>query len=137
MSTTATQFDIDTPEAWYSDAEATFGDRLAGARDAMGLSQAALAKHMGIKTRTLQAWEQDMAEPRANKLQMVSGLLNVSIPWLLTGQGEGVSAPGEDVVTDNDIRALLVELRQLRHETLKSAERMAVLEKRLGAWAQA
>ena len=92
---------------------------------------------MGIKTKTLQAWEQDLAEPRANKLQMVAGLLNVSMPWLLTGMGEGLSAPGEEPVTDDDIRTLLVELRQLRQETLKSAERMAVIEKRLSAWASA
>ena len=128
MSMNVTPFEPSEPDAWYSDAEATFGDRLA---------QAALAKRMGIKTKTLQAWEQDLAEPRANKLQMVAGLLNVSMPWLLTGMGEGLSAPGEEPVTDDDIRTLLVELRQLRQETLKSAERMAVIEKRLSAWASA
>ena len=137
MSMNVTPFEPSEPDAWYSDAEATFGDRLAGAREAAGLTQAALAKRMGIKTKTLQAWEQDLAEPRANKLQMVAGLLNVSMPWLLTGMGEGLSAPGEDPVTDDDIRTLLVELRQLRQETLKSAERMAVIEKRLSAWASA
>ena len=137
MSMNVTPFEPSEPDAWYSDAEATFGDRLAGAREAAGLTQAALAKRMGIKTKTLQAWEQDLAEPRANKLQMVAGLLNVSMPWLLTGMGEGISAPGEDPVTDDDIRMLLVELRQLRQETLKSAERMAVIEKRLSAWASA
>ena len=137
MSMNVTPFEPSEPDAWYSDAEATFGDRLAGAREAAGLTQAALAKRMGIKTKTLQAWEQDLAEPRANKLQMVAGLLNVSMPWLLTGMGEGLSAPGEEPVTDDDIRTLLVELRQLRQETLKSAERMAVIEKRLSAWASA
>lgn len=137
MSMNVTPFEPSEPDAWYSDAEATFGDRLAGAREAAGLTQTALAKRMGIKTKTLQAWEQDLAEPRANKLQMVAGLLNVSMPWLLTGIGEGLSAPGEEPVTDDDIRTLLVELRQLRQETLKSAERMAVIEKRLSAWASA
>ncbi len=137
MSMNVTPFEPSEPDAWYSDAEATFGDRLAGAREAAGLTQAALSKRMGIKTKTLQAWEQDLAEPRANKLQMVAGLLNVSMPWLLTGMGEGLSAPGEEPVTDDDIRTLLVELRQLRQETLKSAERMAVIEKRLSAWASA
>lgn len=123
-------------DEWYSDATATFGDRLAAAREAMGMSQAALAKRLGIKTKTVQAWEHDTAEPRANKLQMLAGLLNVSMRWLLTGVGEGVSAPAGEPGTVEDFRELLVELRQLRQEALRSAERMALLEKRLSAWAQ-
>lgn len=119
--------------AWYSDAASTFGDRLAGAREAMGLSQAGLAKRIGIKTKSLRSWEQDLSEPRANKLQMLSGLLNVSIPWLLTGEGEGIAAPNEKPAVE-DYRALMIELRQLRQETLNTADRMAALEKRLSAW---
>ena len=80
---------------WFSDEAATFGDRVAAARRALGLSQERLARKLGVKLRTLANWENDMAEPRANKLQMLAGLLNVSLSWLLTGQGEGVAAPDE------------------------------------------
>ena len=71
-----------------------------------------------------------LSEPRANKLQTLSGILNVSIPWLLTGEGVGVDidpaeGPGPDAA------ALLAEIRVLRTEMLRTAERMGVIEKRL------
>jgi HTH-type transcriptional regulator, cell division transcriptional repressor len=50
---------------WFSADATTFGDRLAGAREAAGLSQAALAKRIGLKTATMEAWENDVKEPRA------------------------------------------------------------------------
>ena len=75
---------------WYSEEAATFGDRVTGAREALGLSEDALARKLGVKLKTVRAWEGDLAEPRANKLQMLAGILNVSIMWLLTGQGDGL-----------------------------------------------
>ena len=114
---------------WYSNETATFGDRLAAAREALGMSEKDLARRLGIALKTLQSWEADTSEPRANKLQMLAGLLNVSIKWLLTGEGEGVAAPGEAVTTD--VAALLAELRQLRGEAMATADRLGVIEKRL------
>mgnify|MGYP001185206541 CR=1 FL=1 len=55
---------------WYAGDTTTFGDRLAGAREANLLTQAQLAKNLGIKLATLKAWEQDLSEPRANRLQI-------------------------------------------------------------------
>ena len=78
-----------TDDDYYSDDAATFGDRLAAAREALGLSQAQLASRSGVRLSTIQNWEGDRSEPRANKLQMIAGILNVSMIWLLTGQGEG------------------------------------------------
>ena len=101
---------------WYSEANATFGDRLAAARDAAGMNQAELAKRLGVKVKTLRGWENDLAEPRANRLQMLAGLLNVSIVWLLTGEGDGVDAPVEAADPNSDSRNLLLEIRQLRTE---------------------
>jgi HTH-type transcriptional regulator, cell division transcriptional repressor len=122
-----------TPETgtgWYSDAAATFGDRITAAREAVGLSQEDLARRLGVKLKTIRAWEEDLAEPRANKLQMLAGLLNVSIRWLLTGEGEGVAAPDEGQVPA-EISALLVELRDVKTQLLRSADRVALIEKRL------
>ena len=39
-------------EDWYGEASATFGDRLAGAREAAGLSQEALAAKLGVMPST-------------------------------------------------------------------------------------
>jgi len=72
---------------WYGAETATFGDRLAGAREAAGLSQEELATRLGVRLETLIGWEEDAADPRANRLQMLAGMLNVSLMWLLTGEG--------------------------------------------------
>ncbi|CUH59620.1 XRE family transcriptional regulator [Thalassobacter stenotrophicus] len=116
---------------WYSEANATFGDRLAAARDAAGMNQAELAKRLGVKVKTLRGWENDLAEPRANRLQMLAGLLNVSIVWLLTGEGDGVDAPVEAADPNSDSRNLLLEIRQLRTEASSLADRLGHVEKRL------
>ncbi|RMD94102.1 MAG: XRE family transcriptional regulator [Alphaproteobacteria bacterium] len=125
--------DIDSggEESWYSDGIATFGDRLAAAREAVGLTQAELARRLGVKLKTLQGWENDLAEPRANKLQMLAGLLNVSIVWLLTGEGEGVSPPDEQAAVPEEMGALLGEIRALKAELVRTAERLGRAEKRL------
>ncbi|KPP84990.1 MAG: putative transcription factor [Rhodobacteraceae bacterium HLUCCA08] len=116
---------------WYSEEQATFGDRLAGAREAAGLSQKDLARRMGIKLSTLRNWEDDLNEPRANKLQMAAGVLGVSIRWLLTGEGDGPDAPDAVAALGADAHALLAEMRTLRAQMLAGAERMGQLEKRL------
>jgi transcriptional regulator with XRE-family HTH domain len=77
-------------------------------------------------------WENDISEPRANKLQMVAGVLNVSLTWLLAGEGEGLAAPAEaGALADHDAQKVLAEIRQLRSEIARSADRLAVLEKHL------
>jgi transcriptional regulator with XRE-family HTH domain len=125
----------DGQSGWYSDETATFGDRLAAAREKVGLSQEHFARKLGIKLKTVRAWENDLAEPRANKLQMMAGLLNVSIIWLLTGEGEGVAAPGDQDLPQ-DMAPLLLEMRSLRSDLTRTAERLALLEKRLRGMVQ-
>lgn len=115
---------------WYGPEAATFGDRVAAAREAAGMTQAQLARRLGVKKTTLTGWEQDLSEPRANKLIMMAGLLNVSMGWLLTGEGEGMDAPAGEQVPQ-DLAAILTELRQLREEMRGNVERAARLEKRL------
>lgn len=116
---------------WFGPEAATFGDRVAAAREAADMTQAQLARRLGIKKSTLMGWEQDLSEPRANKLSMVSGLLNVSMSWLLTGEGEGMSEPADVDLAVGDFAAVLNELRALRNEMRSNAERAARLEKKL------
>ena len=117
----------------WSDEAATFGDRLALAREHAGMDQAQLARRLGVKLQTLQNWETDRAEPRANRLQMLAGLLNVSIVWLMTGSGAGAPVPGDGLVegVPSEMRELLGELRELRRLQGRLAERTGLLEKRL------
>ncbi len=118
-------------EGWYSDERATFGDRLAAARDAAGLSQKDLAKRLGVKSKTIAGWENDVSEPRANRLQMLAGLLNVSLMWLLNGEGDGVAAPTEEPALNHDARLVLRQVRELRRDVDNTASRLARLEKNL------
>jgi HTH-type transcriptional regulator, cell division transcriptional repressor len=117
---------------WYSDKQATLGDRLAAAREATGLSQSALATRLGVRQKTLRGWESDLSEPRANRLQMLAAMLGVSLRWLLTGEGEGVSPPvPAEESSDAVVVQTLSDIRVLRGELLKMSERMGQLEKRL------
>jgi transcriptional regulator with XRE-family HTH domain len=116
---------------WYGPEAATFGDRVAGAREQAGMTRAQLARRLGVKKATLSAWEEDLSEPRANKLSMMAGLLNVSIMWLLTGEGDGMSAPVEEASEAPDFSDILAELRAIRSELRANAERAARLEKKL------
>lgn len=116
---------------WYSEEAATFGDRLARAREDAGLTQAALAGKIGVKTTVIAGWEHDLKEPRANRLQMLSGILGVSLTWLLTGEGEGPEAPVDDAPLSTDLTDLLAEMRVLRAQMQQSGEKLGQLEKRM------
>lgn len=121
----------DGDAGWYSNDAATFGDRLAAGREAVGMTQAVLARRLGVKLGTLQNWENDLSEPRANKLQMVAGLLNVSLMWLLTGEGDGLDAPDAITEAQPGLADIKAEVSAMRLEALRTARRLGQLEKRL------
>jgi HTH-type transcriptional regulator, cell division transcriptional repressor len=119
-------------ENWYSDDHATLGDRLAAARDASGMTQSGLAQRLGVRVKTLRDWENDVSEPRANRLQMLAALLGVSLRWLLTGEGDDVTPPDQEgSQPDPKLQATLAELRSLRGEILRMGEKLGRLEKSL------
>ena len=115
---------------WFGPDAATFGDRVVGARENSNMTQGQLSRRLGIKLATLQAWEEDRSEPRANKLQMLSGMLNVSLPWLLSGQGIGPDEPIQEPV-QNDISVILLEMRSIKTQMNQTADRLSRLEKQL------
>ena len=115
---------------WFGPDAATFGDRVVGARENSNMTQGQLSRRLGIKLATLQAWEEDRSEPRANKLQMLSGMLNVSLPWLLSGQGIGPDEPIQEPV-QNDISIILLEMRSIKTQMNQTADRLSWLEKQL------
>jgi transcriptional regulator with XRE-family HTH domain len=116
---------------WYAEEHATFGDRLAAAREALGMSQKELAAKLGVKLDTVERWEDDQSEPRANKLNMLAGLLNVSMRWLLTGEGEGLDGPVDEEVLPADLQSLMAEIRVLQATLSRVATRLGKVEKRL------
>ena len=123
--------DETTTTDWYGPEVATFGDRVAAAREYAGMSQADLAKRLGVRLPTLRGWEDDLSEPRANRLSMLAGMLNVSMTWLITGVGAGVDSPDTRQPQSAQVNDILDDMRSLRAEMLRNAEAMGLLEKRL------
>lgn len=74
----------------------TLGNRIEHARIAKGLNLAQLARRLVIKSSTLKNWESDNSEPRANKLNMIAGVLGVTLFWLMTGDGENDEIDNEE-----------------------------------------
>lgn len=118
---------------WYGPETATFGDRLAGAREAAGLSQADLAAKLGVRLETLESWEDDASDPRANRLSKLAGLLGVSMMWLLTGEGEGLEGPPEAGADPGSERETVREIRAIRAVLEELDARLGRLERRLVA----
>ena len=116
---------------WYGPETATFGDRLSAAIEKSGMTQKLVAKRLGIKLVTLKSWEQDISEPRANRLSMLAGLLGVSVMWLLHGEGDGVEHSDKEHQVSPEINDILFEIRAVQTGLLSSADKLAKLEKQL------
>lgn len=99
-----------------SAADHTLGGRIQLARDAKGLSIAQLARRAGVLVKTLENWERDRSEPRANKLFMLAGVLDVPPLWLLGGE---VAEAGFDVDLDEtaDLASKVERLIKLHERT--------------------
>ena len=93
----------------------TMGGRLSRAREASGMTVKQLAWRLGVRTTTIKAWESDRSQPRANRLAMLAGILNVSPCWVLHGIG---TAPVENEPEMIDgVGAQLELLKSLHAET--------------------
>ena len=94
----------------------TFGGRLSRARAASGLTTKELAWRIGVGSPTVRAWECDRSQPSALRMNRLSGLLNVSLSWLLHGMG---TAPtdSEDETAAEVVGEQLAKLKLLHAET--------------------
>lgn len=110
----------------------TLGGRIRRARDAAGLSGAQLARRLGVKTATVSGWESGRAEPRANRLTMLAGILGVSPTWLLHGVGE---APA-DTGLASELALVAASLAALKESHERSGEAIARLSGQIEALLQ-
>ena len=116
---------------YFANESSTFGDRIIAARESVGLNQSDFSRKLGVQLKTVKKWEEDLSEPRANKLQMIAGLLNVSITWLIMGQGAGLKGPSDELEHSADMNEILIELRQTKSELSRLTEHLGALEKKL------
>lgn len=117
-------YETDDDSSLVGDFESEFDDTIGGrifrAREAAELSVGQLARQLGVKSQTLQAWENDRSLPRANRLMRMAGLLGVSPTWLLVGQGE---SPVESVAG--------TELRLAKQEMLLMRQQLQTMSMRM------
>lgn len=105
----------------------TLGGRISRARDAANLSTKELASKLGVRSETITSWESDRAEPRANRLFMLAGVLGVTPAWLITGIGR---APDGDAAgsAGDELRKQLDLIKKLHKQT---GEAIAAIETEL------
>lgn len=115
----------------FIDAVATFGDRLEAAREAKGLTAAGLAEKLGVGVKRVEDWESDASSPRANLVQLLAGLLNVSLIWLISGEGNGTSQVAETYDRPEGVNDALGEISQLKATLSGAIEKLEQLESRL------
>ncbi len=94
----------------------TVGGRIHRARLALDLTTAQLARRVGVTTTTATSWETNRSQPRANRLAMLAGVLNVSPTWLIFGLGESPT----DETLQSELSLLKSDLAKVRrmHEQL-------------------
>ncbi len=110
-------------------ANSTIAERVTGARESIGLTTAQLARRVGVRTRTLASWEAGRSVPRANRLFMLAGVLDVTPAWLIGG--EGAMPPGGR----DEIALLRGELKRLRAHHEETARLIGRIEAGIGALA--
>jgi len=116
---------------YFSETVATFGDRLEAAREAKGLTAGGLAEKLGVDALTVEAWESDSDTPRANRIQMLAGLLNVSIVWLISGESSGTDHVANTYERPTGVNDALGEISQLKTTLSGALDKLEKLEKRL------
>jgi transcriptional regulator with XRE-family HTH domain len=94
------------------------------------MSTAQLARRIGVKTETLSGWETDRSEPRPNQLVTISGMLNVTPTWLLTGAGTSPS----DALSETDMMQIRSVVSRLRSSVVTIAEELERLDQRLASY---
>jgi transcriptional regulator with XRE-family HTH domain len=88
------------------------GQRIKLAREREGLTQAQVAKKLGVSRGAIGQWETDRGAPATGRLGTLAEYLGISLDWLLAGppQAAGSEATGAAMVEDVQ---LVEEARQL------------------------
>ena len=115
----------------FNETVATLGDRLEAARKAKGLTLNGLAEKLGVDAPRVEAWESDADAPRANRIQLLAGLLNVSIVWLISGEGNGTDHVAGTYERPTGVNDALGEISQLKATLSGALDKLEKLEKRL------
>jgi len=102
----------------------TLGERITEARELKGYTLVQAARRAAVATGTFKNWENGLTSPRANKLQMLAGVLGVSLFWLI--EGDNNHDPIEYRSTRLDrLEQKMKRLGNLQQEILELSEDIA------------
>lgn len=73
-----------------------YGKRLRVVRELLGLTQKGMAEYLGASFRSYQSYEREDGAPKITHL-MVLQKNNISIDWLLSGEGSMILGPTEEL----------------------------------------
>lgn len=116
----------------------TLGGRISLARETAMLSIEEAASKLGVTPQSWMEWECDRASPESYHMPLITGVLRISLPWLVTGQGLGPTpfvaasdvseirrklhaATADAICTQNRVQELLRRLQELDFSSGESA----------------
>lgn len=94
-------------------------------REVLGDSIETLAERLGVTADTVQAWESGERSLRANHMARVSGVLGVSLSWLIMGRGT------EPMADPTDLQSLRSDLAAARSRLDGVVNELSMLDQRL------
>lgn len=94
-----------------------------------GINQKEFAHQIGVNEKTFSAWKVKNTLPSADKISVISDLLNVSIEYLLTG--EDPTAPQN--TADRELLELIENLSSEEREKAKTFIRFMLSERSSGS----
>ena len=116
----------------------SLSQRIAEARKAAGLTQTEVARRLGIRPQSVQAWESGVSAPRARRLTELAQVLEVPEAFFFAeGGGEGdsvrkLSPAGAKARRVAEELVTLADGGKLDRESLEALERLARLLARKG-----
>ncbi len=102
----------------------TLGEKIKEARKQCGLSQEQLSEKMAVSRSAVAKWETDKGLPDIDNLKLLSGLLNVSIDYLLDdGEAAEINVIREAIsLSDYDLKSKSKIKNQIVREKFPDAE---------------
>lgn len=99
--------------------------RLKEAREACGLSQLEVAKALGLVSSTVFRWEKTDRLPKEADLKALARIYQVSLKWILTGEGEG---PTRDLDRKLQAKQVLFEMNGVNPTVTLKGENWQLLK---------
>lgn len=111
----------------YSAQDDTLGGRISLARESAMRSIEEAACQLGVTTQIWMDWECDRASPESYHMPLITGVLRISLPWLVAGQGVGPTP----FVSASDVDEIRRELHTATVNAICAQNRVQELLRRL------